>query len=125
MPAGAEEMDPGTMHVLNVMHLRPAEDVAEEWLRTVARVQDMAVEGRRLASREDALQQLALEHFGKRYEYDPGVTATDAERVHELLAASLERVSKHDAATLLDCMAGWYLTADARYRTAVRDALHR
>ena len=120
-------MDIGTQHILNVMHQRPVADVAEEWLSTTSRIEQAAREGQVLASREDALQRLALEHFAKRYEYDPGIADTDAEKVHTLLVESLKAVEgkngRHHGEALLDCMAGWYLTADRRYRNAVRQAI--
>ena len=117
------EMDDGTRHILNVMHARPAADVAEEWLNTTSRVERAAKEAPVLASREDALQALALGHFDKHYDFDPGIGNEDVEKVHALLEKSLKEVKATHGNALLDCMAGWYLTADRRYRDAVSVAL--
>ena len=120
-------MDVGTEHILNVLHLRPVTDVAEEWLRAVARTEDIERERGRLASREDALQALAMEHFDKRYPAaEQGPRAEDMAKVHELLAESLLEATKGsgDANAILDCMAGWYITADRRYREAVARSVH-
>ena len=117
-------MDAGTEHILAVARRRPAADVAAEWLAHATARDEHDRAGPVLASRDDAYQRLALEHF-ERHGVDPGVAGDALEKVHAALAPSLAAAAARDPDALLDCMAGWYLTADERYRTAVADALGR
>ena len=118
-------MDIGTRHILAVARQRPVLDVATEWLSHTRAVHAHEEAGPALASRDEAYQQLALDHFASRFDVDPGVTGDAVEKVHAALAPSLDAAPSRDADALLDCMAGWYLTADGRYRKAVADALGR
>ena len=106
---------------------RPLFDVLDEWVVHCAEREAHERHGPVLASRDEGFQRLALEHFAKRHDVDPGVAGDALGKVHAALAPSLEAAAARDPVelpgALLDCMAGWYLTADARYRTAVAYAL--
>lgn len=102
-----------------------AADVAAAWLAHAQARDAHEAQGPVLASRDEAYQRLALDHFAARFDVDPGVAGDALAKVHAALAPSLDAAPSRDADALLDCMAGWYLTADGRYRKAVADALAR
>ena len=116
-------MDVGTQHIHTVAQRRPVSDVALEWLATVRRVEEMERERPRITSREDALRMLAEEHFAERHDLDPGISGPDADAVHTVLALSVDAARSGDADAILDCIAGWYLTVDQRYRNAVAEGV--
>ena len=80
-------MNKESLKHVQVAQTRPLFDVLDEWVIHCAEREAHERRGPVLASRDEGFQRLALEHFERRHQIDPGV-AGDA---------------------LLDCMAGWYL----------------
>ena len=118
-------MDVGTEHFLNIARSLPKEAVATDFLANCAERAVQEERGKAIASRDDAYQRMALEYFDARHgSIVVGVGKESINEIHEALApalAALQDGQKHDD-LFLSAMAGWYLTSDTRYRTALMHA---
>ena len=118
-------MNVGTEHFYNIMRGLPKEAVATDFLANCCEQAVQAERSQVISCRDEAYQRLALEYFDARHgSVRVGVDKESIEAVHEALAKALAALQDggKDEELFLSAMAGWYLTADQRYRTALMQA---